>query len=267
MNGTKLQNTATVTYTFIYKENYKLIKASENINYFSKLTLAEKNIYNTVKSIAQNITYGLYNEYEKEKALHDYLVSEYKYDTSLAPLSHNISSFIQSKKGVCEAYAYTFKMLCDFSGIESKIVIGSLNGSPHAWNMVKLDNEWYHIDVTSDDPIPDNGNNIEYDYFNISDNMLIKTHSWDISSVPSCNSLKYNYYYYNNFVMYDMAHLEYFIKQAISQRKTTLKFYTQDFYISVNTIKDFFDSRYVSSYSLSQNEANLGSYTLKINYR
>ena len=54
--------------------------------------------------------------------------------------------------GVCASYSAAFKLLADSAGLESIVVTGYLDGSvPHAWNKVKLDDEWYIVDATNND--------------------------------------------------------------------------------------------------------------------
>ncbi|MCM1496869.1 MAG: transglutaminase-like domain-containing protein [Clostridium sp.] len=56
------------------------------------------------------------------------------------------------QKGVCLAYAGAFQLLSKALGVESIVVTGTLNGKQnHAWNKVRIDGEWYVVDVTSND--------------------------------------------------------------------------------------------------------------------
>ena len=53
---------------------------------------------------------------------------------------------------MCASYSAAFKLLADSAGLESIVVTGYLDGSvPHAWNKVKLDDEWYIVDATNND--------------------------------------------------------------------------------------------------------------------
>jgi len=51
----------------------------------------------------------------------------------------------------------------------------------HAWNRVYLDNQYLNLDITWDDPVPDGGSRVLYDYFLISDEQMRKDHTWDAS--------------------------------------------------------------------------------------
>ena len=74
-------------------------------------------------------------------------------------------------EGVCESYSRAFEYMCQKMGLDNLIVVGESEGVSHMWNMIKMDDEWYHIDLTWDD-----GNNGEvyYDFFNV-DEITITT--------------------------------------------------------------------------------------------
>ena len=91
--------------------------------------------------------------YQKEVAIHDYLTANTIYgDASVVNESeHTAYGALICHKAVCEGYAKAFQLMCVSCGIECKYVVGN-NGFNHGWNMVLLDNEWYAVDVTWDDP-------------------------------------------------------------------------------------------------------------------
>ena len=66
--------------------------------------------------------------------------------------AHNIIGAVSKKKGVCESYAKTYQMLCNYYGVECLFVIGTAGGGNHAWNIIKLDNnKYYYADITWND--------------------------------------------------------------------------------------------------------------------
>ncbi len=88
------------------------------------------------------------SDFDKILYLHDYFVREYSYDYSYT--IRDAYTFFEQKTGVCQAYMLAFIAVADALGIESIPVTS--NRMNHAWNMVKLDGNWYHVDVTWDDP-------------------------------------------------------------------------------------------------------------------
>lgn len=149
------------------------------------------------------------SDVEKIKAVHDYIVVNTKYDIegfnqgNLPRSAYTEEGVLINGKAVCQGYAETFGLFMDLLDIESKMVIGTElnNGLGHAWNMVRIDDKWYHIDVTWDDPVPDQGDKIQYKYFLIRDEDISKDHKWVKNDYPKCTSSDYLYYIYKDFIV------------------------------------------------------------------
>ena len=77
------------------------------------------------------------------------------------------------------------------AGIENHFVTGTGDGQPHAWNLVKIENKWYHLDTTFDDPVPDEQGRVTYSYFNLSDEQIARNHEWNRGDYPQATT---NYY-------------------------------------------------------------------------
>ena len=98
---------------------------------------------------------------EKALALHDWLILNAYYDTTFSPPNRfQASGALLDGPGVCDSYAKAYVLLLSKAGIEAKRVEGAAvkaDGSTesHAWNLVKLDDQWYQVDVTWDDPVND----------------------------------------------------------------------------------------------------------------
>ena len=104
---------------------------------------------------------------------------------------------------VCEGYAEAAALLLNRAGVETLVITGDSRGEKHAWNIVKIDGDYYHLDVTWNDPVQQNSiSTIKYyDYFNLTDKEIGKDHSWDKEKYVSCTAEKYNYYIYNNLIV------------------------------------------------------------------
>ena len=114
------------------------------------------------------------NTYNNIKMVHDYLVDNISYDESLSEkYIYNIYGALVQKECVCEGYARSMKYLLDALGVNCVVVIGKGTNSQgqtenHAWNYVELDNKWYAIDTTWDDPViigGGSGERYKYRYF------------------------------------------------------------------------------------------------------
>ena len=79
---------------------------------------------------------------------------------------------------VCEGLSRAYQYLLYRCGINSTLISGTAAGGGHMWNMVKVDGEWYHIDVTWDDPITTTGEQVlRYNYFLVSDAKIKENHT------------------------------------------------------------------------------------------
>ncbi len=124
--------------------------------------------------------------YQDIKMVHDYLIDSVEYDTTLSnPDIYNIYGALVSKLSVCEGYAKSYKYLMDALGIPCVIVIGTGTNSSgqsenHAWNYVQINNIWYGVDTTWDDPVVIGGGRptqtARYQYFLKGENTLNKDH-------------------------------------------------------------------------------------------
>lgn len=154
---------------------------------------AEQNalVKGMVKQIVSAMPNGL-SEVEKVKYVNDYIVTNTKYNLNSKESPYTPYSILMNGEGVCEGYALTALLLLEELNIESKYISGEVtSGELHAWNLVKLDGEWYHLDVTWNDPVPDQGNKVFYNYFLISDKQISKDHFWDTSKFPETASEGY----------------------------------------------------------------------------
>ncbi|MDS0524248.1 DUF5050 domain-containing protein [Clostridium sp. SHJSY1] len=136
---------------------------------------------------------------QKELALHDYLVLNTSYDVTnynnntIPAESYNIYGTLLKNTAVCQGYSVTFKYLLNKVNIDS-IVISS-SSMNHAWNIVTIDGIKYHVDVTWDDPVPDQKNKTNYTYFNLSDTAIQKkSHKWTTTDYPACTNDKFSYF-------------------------------------------------------------------------
>ena len=137
--------------------------------------------------------------YERVKTIHDYMAENYSYDSRLYndpnnsayQESYSFTGLLNNSTGVCQAYAELFDLLCARANVDCLIVYGDSNGVGHAWNLVKLDGDYYHIDVTFDDPVPDRPGRVYYEYFCLTDSQISADHSWVKANYPAANGAKY----------------------------------------------------------------------------
>lgn len=122
----------------------------------SSVDKAVSNLENIKGGIIRNATGDTVN---KIKKVHDYLVDNLEYDSTFENDNiYNMYGALVNNLTVCEGYAKAFKSIMDDLEIPCVVVCGYAQNSKgetenHAWNYVMIDNEWYAIDTTWDDPI------------------------------------------------------------------------------------------------------------------
>lgn len=168
-----------------------------------KITLHIRDIVNKITRHAEAF---MDNEFHLEKFLHDSVVKSvaYDYDSLMQKdcfNAHSIVGAFLENKAVCEGIAKAFKLLCNEVGIKCIVVLGKANKDGdftgniyHAWNLVKIGKESYHVDVTWDNMYDTEIRHISYDYFNVTTEDILLDHQ-PIGRLPECNSTRLNYFY------------------------------------------------------------------------
>lgn len=150
--------------------------------------------------ISNNIINDDMSDYDKYKALHDYIILKMRYDMDeydavrenkefdYPSYPHYLSRVLSIGKGVCADYATGYASLCSYFGLECYTVHGVADGiyswDWHEWNIVKIDGNYYHVDTTWDDPDKEeHTDNIQYDYFLKSDDEMGSDHIWDMNVI------------------------------------------------------------------------------------
>ncbi|EJR80242.1 transglutaminase domain-containing protein [Bacillus cereus] len=179
----------------IKRSEYGAIGSSGNYNFSLNITYGESKeqtqyVKSQAKAIVNSIIKQGMDEHEKVKVIHDYVVKHVSYDTSYK--AYTAYEALANRSAVCQGYALLTYQLLKEAGIENHFVEGTGNGQPHAWNLVKIENKWYHLDTTFDDPVPDKAGRVTYSYFNKSDKQLSKDHEWDRSKYPAATTNYYN---------------------------------------------------------------------------
>lgn len=134
------------------------------------------------------------DEYTKVKKIHDFLVDSIDYEMNSETTVNGHSVFdvtgaLLDRQAVCDGYSKSFNEIAKRVGLETKRVTGdawndSYNGS-HAWNIVKVNGKWYHVDTTWDDPVSKDGKRRKtYEYFLKSDDYMAQSRTWDRNKTP-----------------------------------------------------------------------------------
>lgn len=134
-----------------------------NLGFLYRTTASEERfVTSKVNAIVSglNLKSASLNEYQKVRAIYDYVMSiiqydHYHYETDQSfNYMYTAYEALNSGYAVCQAYATLFYRLCEEVGISARVICGNddASGSPtHGWNIVKIGNYYYNLDATWDD--------------------------------------------------------------------------------------------------------------------
>lgn len=145
-----------------------------------------------VAQIIEDLIKPSMSQLEMELAFHDYILLNTSYQLgTISNDSYTAYGVLMEGQGVCQGYAKAMQLLLNEVGIEAIYV--SSPQMNHGWNIVTIEGETYHLDVTWNDPVPDVLGRVRYRYFNLSDEEMAKDHVWNTESYPDCASNQFNY--------------------------------------------------------------------------
>lgn len=185
----------------------------------SELSDKDKETLQMAKDVIDEVIKEDMTPYEKEEAIYLWMTKELGQDKNALLVIPTDSSEVDNPHGVlksgnavCVGYATTFRLFMEMLGIECHVVHNS--EAYHSWDLVKLDDDWYHVDIYSD---AHTGN---YSHFNITDNMLADDgENWDREFFPAANGVKYNYFYNTMVTVEDVYGVPSEIRKAMDEKQ------------------------------------------------
>lgn len=196
--------------------NAPSVRQSSKHSYFVPEYLMGEQDYNAMlrkcESIAEKILSSAKRQptdFDKELTVHDLLVNQCSYnDDNTDDYRNSIYGALCGSSAGCEGYAKTAKYLLDQLDIPCYVITGKSTppGSQtqsHMWNVVQIGGEYYHLDLTWDDPVLEKGGNvISHTYFNVDDASIRKTHS-EYKNMNPCLEMTDNYFVHEHLLFMD----------------------------------------------------------------
>lgn len=272
-----------------YENGSTYISLNFLMNYQTRLN-AQSELEAKVSEIAANAPSDA-TQFELEQYAHDYIIDNCEYDYEAAEsekIEDNSSSAygaLVEGKAICEGYARAFKLLCNELGIECVNIFGIGKDENHMWNCVKIDGEWYQVDVTWDDNEGEQKNITRYLHFNLDDEKMYTDHQVsdlyeNISDeefdnltancniyVPQCTATEYNYHlYYGSLItdIDDSSQIVSGIAQAAKENRD-LYYLTADSSLDLDEVSSqLISGGYIAEWISSANLANFYSPNLNV---
>ncbi len=136
------------------------------------------NIINTkINEIEKELKDPTLSTEEQIKKYHDYIINTTKYDSNRS--DNNVINYKSDTAygtliegySLCGGYADSMAILLGNLGVTNY----KISSENHVWNAIKLNDKWYHLDLTWDDPVVDDGTELlEHDFFLIDTNKLLE---------------------------------------------------------------------------------------------
>lgn len=155
------------SYSYTYSSSSDLVSIVRPI--YLDPEIYDRSIYDKKLQhiLAQTVFPGM-SDWQIALSIHDYLAVHLVYDETLE--QRDAYDLITTGAGVCEGYAAVYQDLLELSGIECLLLISEEMN--HAWNLVRIGGEWYHVDLTWDDPTTDCTGRSMHTYFLLSDGQI-----------------------------------------------------------------------------------------------
>ncbi len=186
-----------------------------------------------------------FTEWEKEKYVHDFICENVQYDKLKKAYSHEIIGPLGQGVGVCEGIAKAVKVLLDALGVWCVIAICGNNPDKgikyrHTWNVVRINGEYYHLDVTFDNTLGKDVKELRYDYFNLDDQQIFRDHEPLIAPAPVCKN--HDHFYYKEKKL-SFTKIEDVYKRSLQAAKKgkTLTFHWRGGYLTKEIFQELMD--------------------------
>ena len=180
---------------FYFQPTYSMTKEQ----YIAQMDAVESE----ANALIANLDAGA-SDYDKELYIHDSLTAIADYETSDATESSVYTPYglLVEHKANCEGYSRSMQYLLKRLGVVSRVISGtgmSVSGTEnHMWNVVTVSGREYNVDVTWDDPVPDEeGRPVKHSYFNVGEELMKAKHLWDEQLTPETDSVEESFIAHN----------------------------------------------------------------------
>lgn len=247
-------------YRYTYNKESKIINEVEFSYAYSidDIMKMKREITDKVDFVLKNSINASMSDFQKELVVHDFIVNNTHYDIenlnkgTLKRSAHTIYGVLIEGKAVCSGYAKTMQYFLDKFKIKNKLLYGSAEGRKHVWNFLYLDGNYYHLDVTFDDPISNQGEILTRNYFNITDEMILKNHSLEEPKKERAVSTSMNYFRKVNMYFDSEDSVLEYIKGSIVKKNDEIVFMYKNSELNIKSIVE--KSGYIGGYSYSKDD-------------
>lgn len=187
------------------------------------------------------------------------MINTVDYDKN-ASNSQNIISTFLNHKTVCQGYAYGTQYLLHKLGISCTTIEGTTEGQNHAWNLVKMDGDWYYVDTTwgnsqyvsyINGSSNSSGKFIDYYFMGMTSEDIADSHAVAKGiPVPDCKARRDNYFVRKDlyFDSWEPVAIGNRIAKAYTGGKSQIQLEFSDMDIYEQAVQYFMEEYHISSY-------------------
>ncbi len=165
----------------VYSYGYSPDGKDTNVQLYSYVPQSQCNtmiqqLNNKVTAIMKEMPSGL-SELDRELYLFDYITKTNTYDKAAVTDTSRWKAFnaygaLIEGNVVCEGYSRAMQLLSSYVNLQCLLVTGQGGGVNHMWNIIRIDGNWYHLDITWSD-----NSSVLYNFFNVTDAVIMQGHT------------------------------------------------------------------------------------------
>jgi len=142
--------------------------------------------------------------------------------------TYNIYGALVQRKAVCEGYASAFQYVVQSMGYKCAVVSGTSRHQhygilPHAWNLIEIGRNFYHVDLTWDSNQYAESRDYSYDWFLVGEEDILLDHEWDLSQTPPATDTSLSYYRRNGLFAESEEQLKSIFNKAAKKPKEPIR--------------------------------------------
>ena len=189
------------SYSYMYETDFKadsvVLKFEMNMD-SETAKLKQEKIDKIVNEICEEIKD--FDDYNKSKYVYTYLAQNVTYGDG--DNMYNMCGALIDGITKCDGYTKAYLYIMQKCGVEAGYICGAGKGDLHAWNIVKIDGDWYYVDCTWGDPIIESDNaellkdDVDYSYLHVTTAEILASHTFDemYMNLPEYKENDENYY-------------------------------------------------------------------------
>jgi hypothetical protein len=232
--GRTFSNNVSMVWDFKWDEVHAVLAAFKSPALENRLDRRHQDVLEKCRAILNKYVTAVMTDYEIEKLIHDYLCSTVKYDSETADSkdTSNRTPFtaygaLIEGTAVCQGYVNAAVILLTMAGIENY----ALDSETHTWNLVRLGNDYYHMDITWDSYESERLGSIQHSYFNLTDEQMLRYSEHEVLDAykyPTASGTAYHYYGQYRRVAYNLEDIKWFVTQANEKNEKSVTIWVDD---------------------------------------